>query len=110
MVDLLISDNVTDSHSTEEEDPDHMLDMPDVPSHLQRMVVVTTDNASNISVAITHSSMNHVRCFAHCVNLAVQKFVKEMDTGTSSSIARIRSIVRYFHNSSAATDILKVSR
>ena len=78
--------------------------MPDLPEEQQQQVVVTTDNAANIKGAVQQSSMHHIRCFAHCINLSIQKFVSELD----SHLARVRSIVRYFHNSSSATNLLKV--
>lgn len=83
---------------------DGKLPMPDIPVLQQRKVVVSTDNAANITGAIDSSLMTHVRCFAHTINLAVLKFVKEIDI----HLARIRSIVNHFHRSPGATTMLKV--
>lgn len=84
---------------------DGEIPMPEVMSTYQKMVVVTSDNAANVTKAITDSSMALVRCFAHTVNLSVQKFVKVID----EQLRHIRAIVRYFHNSPGATAALKVN-
>jgi hypothetical protein len=67
-------------------------------------IYVTTDNAANICKAVQLSSMNHVKCFAHTINLAVQKGVQLI----SDHLAGIRRIVTYFHKSSVAANTLKV--
>lgn len=82
-----------------------MLDMADVPSEVQRKIVVSCDNASNITKAVTDSSMLHIRCLAHTLNLAVQKFVSVIE----DQLVRVRAIVKFFHNSPGATRSLKVS-
>lgn len=98
-----MADSEPMSYEPEEEGD---LPMPEIPSWLQRQVIVTTDNASNISKAIDDSEMIHILCFAHTINLAAQKFVKAVDAQT----ARIRSIANFFHRSSGATAHLKVSK
>lgn len=73
-----------------------------VPSNVK--IFVTTDNASNISAAVRETKLPHVRCFAHTINLAVQKCIKEFQ----APLARIRKIVSFFHRSSLGSVALKV--
>jgi hypothetical protein len=94
-------DDVVEDNTVTEDNGE--LTMPDIPVSQQRRVVVSTDNAANIKGAIEHSSMHHVRCFAHTINLSVQKFVKQMD----DQLAEIRSIVRHFQHSPGACDVIK---
>ena len=75
-----------------------------MPSEDQHTVIVTSDNAANITKAMADSDMQHVRCFAHTINLSVQKFV---DT-VSGQLAAMREIVRFFHRSPGAEALLKV--
>ena len=89
----------------DQDDYNAQIKMPEVPDYMQKMVVVSTDNASNITKAVADSSMIHLRCFAHTMNLAVQKFVKAID----EHLSRVRALARFFHNSPGATATLKVS-
>lgn len=75
-----------------------------IDSRVLRRVVLTTDNASNMTKAARESGVQHVRCFAHSINLSVQKFVRMID----DHLARIRTIVRFFHKSAPASTALKV--
>lgn len=68
-------------------------------------IVITTDNAANISAAVREAGIPHVRCFAHTINLGVQKAVKVIQ----QPLSRIRRIVNHFHRSSLAAAALKVS-
>lgn len=76
----------------------------DIPADILKNIIITTDNASNISKAVNDSGIQHIRCFAHTVNLAVMKGVNSL----SSQIARVRKIVSYFHRSSIGSAKLKV--
>ena len=40
-----------------------------IDSRVLRRVVLTTDNASNMTKAARESGVQHVRCFAHSINL-----------------------------------------
>lgn len=88
-------------------DEDEELPTPDVPSYIQRSIVVSTDNAANITAAIRESDMQHIRCFAHTLNLSVQLFVK---SAVDAQLASLRPIVKHFHKSPPADNLLKVSR
>lgn len=68
-------------------------------------VYITTDNASNVSKAVRESGLNHIRCFAHTINLAVQKGVAVF----SPNLSRIRKITRFYHKSTKAKYELEVS-
>ena len=89
----------------ETEDDDDSESLAILSEALLKKIVITTDNAANICKAIRDSKMQHVRCFAHTINLAVQKAVESLD----SQISNVRKIVKYFHRSSAATMTLQVS-
>lgn len=64
--------------------------------------VVTTDNAANIKLAVTTSELDlkHVGCFAHTLNLAVQKSLKTR--AVDHILGHVKRIVSYFHRSSVA--------
>ena len=69
-------------------------------------VMVTTDNAANIKSAISSSKydLRQIGCFAHTINLAVQKANK---TRTAEHIiAQVKQIVKYFHRSPTAKGVL----
>ncbi|KAH0814975.1 hypothetical protein GEV33_007817 [Tenebrio molitor] len=61
---------------------------------------ITTDNAANIVKASKLCNWRHIPCFAHTINLAVQKSVTVEPI--SVIIAKVKSIVEYFKRSSSA--------
>lgn len=67
--------------------------------------VVVTDNASNMTVAIDLIGYQHVRCFAHVLNLASQHALKV--TVVTRLLAKIRRISNYFHRSTIGAKALK---
>lgn len=68
-------------------------------------IYVTTDNAADITAAIRLANLPHVPCFAHTLNLAVQKALKDLTT----PLSRVRKLVAYFHKSTLASKALRVS-
>lgn len=66
---------------------------------------VVTDNAANMSVAVEITGYLHVRCFAHILNLAVQRALKLPNV--ARLLGRIRRICTFFHRSSPAAEALK---
>lgn len=76
---------------------------PIVPS--DPTIYITTDNASNISKAVMESDYEHIRCFAHTINLAVQKGLLVVD----NQLSRLRKIVSTFHRSTKAKNLLQVT-
>ena len=86
-----------------ETDDDHNQDC-EIPTYVQRTVAVTHDNASNITKALHNSSLQSIRCFAHTLNLSVQKFSKAIN----EHISHMREVVKYIHKSPAATKLVEV--
>lgn len=78
---------------------------PDTTDEQLGSVVVTTDNASNITKALEGGFLS-IRCFAHTINLGVQKFIST--EGISDMLTRIRAIVKHFHHSTVASQKLTV--
>ncbi|XP_048017725.1 E3 SUMO-protein ligase ZBED1-like [Megalobrama amblycephala] len=66
---------------------------------------VVTDNAANMSVAVEIAGYPHVRCFAHVLNLAVQRALKLPNV--ARLLGRIRRICTFFHRSTSAAEALK---
>ena len=68
--------------------------------------ILVTDNASNMKAAGRElKAYLHLGCFAHTLNLAVQKSMK---TGAAAPIlSRVRRLVAFFHRSHLAASILE---
>ena len=67
---------------------------------------LVTDNASNMLVAGRELGCNpHICCYAHTLNLAVQKGLNV--NSVSRLLGRIRRVVSYFHRSTSAAAVLK---
>lgn len=64
-----------------------------------------TDNAANMSVAVEIAGYPHVRCFAHVLNLAVQRALKLPNV--ARLLGRIRRMCTFFHRSTSAAEALK---
>ena len=80
------------------------VDEPQVAIPQNLLINITTDNASNISRAVKETGFNHIRCFAHTINLSVQKGLKVVDT----QLAKLRKIIGLFHRSAKAKAALEV--
>lgn len=63
-----------------------------------KITAVVTDNAANVVAAVRHGKWSHLACFAHTVNLVVQRGLKEID----GSLFRFRKVVEFFKRSSNA--------
>jgi predicted transcriptional regulator len=63
-----------------------------------------SDNAANVVAAVRVGGWRHLRCFAHTLNLIVQKELKEID----STLSKIRRIVTFFKKSSHPAAKLKI--
>uniref|UniRef100_A0A1X7U3B7 DUF659 domain-containing protein n=1 Tax=Amphimedon queenslandica TaxID=400682 RepID=A0A1X7U3B7_AMPQE len=72
---------------------------------MDKLVSFTTDNASNVVVAMEELECIRVPCFSHCLNLAVEKACSI--AVVCNVIARCRRLVTHFHHSSKDTYILK---
>lgn len=67
---------------------------------------LVTDNAANMLAAAKLIGCEpHIGCYAHTLNLAVQKGLKV--NAVSRLLGRIRRIVAYFHRSTTATAVLR---
>lgn len=66
---------------------------------VEKPIAITTDNSANIVKADEIGGFSpHVRCFAHCLNLAAQK---GMDIPSASRLLeRMRRVVTFFYSSS----------
>ena len=66
---------------------------------------VVTDNASNISAAISRLEWQHFGCFSRTLQLGVQKAISLRDV--SRAFGRARKLVGHFHSSVKSTNILR---
>ncbi|UYV73412.1 hypothetical protein LAZ67_10003097 [Cordylochernes scorpioides] len=64
-----------------------------------KTVAVVTDNAPNIKAAIKTLGLPHLSCFAHSLNLVVQRSINE---SIKSAVDKVKSIVQFFKQSSHA--------
>lgn len=70
---------------------------------LEKVEVVISDNAANITKAIRLCGWNHIPCFAHSLNLMVQAGMDAI----KDTQAKVKSIVEYFKRSSHAAERLR---
>jgi hypothetical protein len=73
---------------------------------MDKVKVVTVDNASNMAAAIRVSGVDlKLGCFAHTLNLASNKAIDV--TALGKVLDRKRSSVTFFHKSCIGTEFLK---
>ena len=71
-----------------------------------KVTAVVTDNAANMAVAARTAGINtHIACFAHTLNLAAKKGLKQVET--SNTLPKLRKIATYFHKSTTASAVLR---
>ncbi|KAM4546398.1 E3 SUMO-protein ligase ZBED1-like [Fundulus diaphanus] len=70
-----------------------------------KSVVLVTDNAANMICAAEIGKFPHVKCFAHTLNLAVQRALK-LPT-VSRLLDRVRRVAAYFHRSTKAKHLFE---
>uniref|UniRef100_A0A672JKK8 BED-type domain-containing protein n=1 Tax=Salarias fasciatus TaxID=181472 RepID=A0A672JKK8_SALFA len=68
--------------------------------------VVVTDNAPNMAVAARLAEMDHIKCFAHSLNLASQKALKL--PAVARLLGRIRRVTGFFRHSTTASHQLQL--
>ncbi|XP_071580370.1 E3 SUMO-protein ligase ZBED1-like [Temnothorax nylanderi] len=75
---------------------------------LQSIVVVVSDNASNIKKAIIDGfgEKKSLGCYAHTLNLVLAKIIEE-DTIVSALCKKVKSIVTFFKKSVLLSDLLR---
>ena len=66
---------------------------------------MTVDNASNMTVALEVAGAQKLGCLAHTLNLASNKAMSIQSL--QRVLAKVRSIVTFFHKSNIATEMLK---
>ena len=75
---------------------------------VDNLVAATTDNCSNMVLALSINHWNHIPCLSHILNLAVQKVLALPIV--SKAVARCRRLVSHFHHSSKSSYMLKVKQ
>lgn len=68
-----------------------------------KVICVVTDNAANITKAVQLAKFRHLGCFAHTLNLVVQKALPSIETLKS----KVKAVVEYFHRSTTAAEKFK---
>jgi len=68
-----------------------------------KVVSVCTDNAANITAAVKLAKLKHLPCFAHTLNLVVEKGVATL----AAIQLKVKAIVGYFHCSTVAAEKLR---
>lgn len=71
-----------------------------------KIIAVVSDNASNIVGAIKQCNFRHIPCFAHTINLIVQKGLKSIQVIQK----KVKSIVEHFKRSSYALSKLQATQ
>jgi zinc finger BED domain-containing protein 1 (E3 SUMO-protein ligase ZBED1) len=66
----------------------------------KKVVAVVTDNAANITAAVRLAGLKHLPCFAHTLNLVVQKALKAIVTIKE----KVKTIVEHFRRSTVAAE------
>ena len=69
----------------------------------KQLAAVTTDNGSNIVLAMKLLEWNHVRCFSHMLQLAVDKVLQQSDV--AKALGRCKRLVTHFNHLSRSSDL-----
>lgn len=72
---------------------------------LEKVRVVLSDNAANMSAAVKQLGLRHVPCTAHCLHLVVKHAI-ESNEMVKNIIKKVKDIASYFHKSVKGTDRL----
>ena len=102
-----IEDEEDNDQQSDEEDSD--VDSGDDHGNTQidLNIYITTDNAKNISKAVSESRFTHIRCFTHTINLGVQNGLKIR--AITKQVSKVRNVLKYFRKSYKAKYALQVS-
>ena len=66
---------------------------------------IVTDNAANMVVACDESHLSRLSCFAHSLQLSINKGLKQ--EAVAKAIGGAKRLVTHFHHSCVATEALK---
>ena len=72
---------------------------------LDHVSAVTTDNASNMVLAMNTLEWTRIPCFSHSLQIAVEEALKL--SKVSHALARCRRLVSHFHHSAKSTYLLR---
>lgn len=75
-------------------------------SILNKISVIVSDSASNMTAAVKKLSIRHLPCFAHTLNLIVRAAIEETPDMPQLQ-AKVKRIAEYFHRSVNASDRLR---
>ena len=70
------------------------------------MVIIVTDNASNITKDVADSDFHNVGCYLHTMQLAINRAIYEQK-GVGKIIKKCRAIVSHVHKSTVAKNEIK---
>ena len=59
----------------------------------EKVVAIVTDNAKNITFAVSMLNIQHIACFAHSLNLIIKNGILKT---ISKTIEKVKAIVRHF--------------
>ena len=65
-----------------------------------KVVLIVTDNAANIVNAVKLAKFKHLPCFAHTLNLVVQKGIQKLKTLRQ----KVKANIEHFHRSTVAAE------
>ena len=63
-------------------------------------MLIVADNAANIVNAVKLAKFKHLPCFAHTLNLVVQKDIQKLKT----LLQKVKAIIEHFHQSTVAAE------
>lgn len=70
-----------------------------------KIVAISTDNASNACNAVQFCGWRHIPCLVHTINLVVKAAINSCEDVVQVQ-KRIKEVVSYFHRSVKASDEL----
>ena len=65
-----------------------------------KVELIVTDNAANIVNVVKLAKFKHLPCFAHTLNLVVQKGIQKLKTLRQ----KVKAIIEHFHRSTVAAE------
>lgn len=77
----------------------------------EKVLIIVSDNASNMKSAVERMGFRHFGCYAHTINLIVKYCTTEhtADEMVKNLIIKVKSIVSYYKKSAKATEKLTIA-